>query len=572
MAVRRHGARAVGAAVLAWLAALAFLSAPPAVAAASAGQAFVPGQVLVRFEASADAAMRSAVRRDERAELARRLPVRGLQLLELPPGASVDSAVRRLEREDGVLYAEPNYYRSLRALPNEDPALLERLWGLHNIGQRTPGTSGRELAGSADADIDAPEAWDLTTGSPAVTVAVGDSGIAADHPDLAPNIGPGGYDFMTRREGVLEDRDPWFGHGTHVAGIIGARGNNGQFLVGVNWTVSLMPLAIGLSQTTAATWAESFAYAGARAARVYNGSFGMDKPARSELDALQAAAGTLFVFPADNGGGDKRGDNSDAVGDFPCKYPLPNVICVAASDRDDRLAPFSNYGPTTVHLAAPGVDVWSTVPPDRGAPMAVQSGTSMAAPHVAGVAALYLARYPYASVADVRNALLGGADRKPGLAGKLVTGGRVNAAGTLAIPPATPPPAPAPVVAAGGRSAPAADTSAPAGALRVRTRQRLRRVVARGLRGRADCSEPCRLTLTLRLDRRTARRLGLPVIVGRRQASAQTAGELGVRVRISRAAARRLTRLRRVRLVLHAEVADPAGNRTTLVRKLTLTR
>lgn len=348
----------------------------------AARMGFVPRQLLVRFRPGARAEASAALRTIE-AGLVRKLPLARLELVELRSGTPVRAAARALERRPEILYAEPNFVRRLRALPN-DPR-IDALWGLNNTGQTVQGTAGR-----ADADIDAPEAWDLTTGSGDVVVAVLDSGIAYDHPDLAENMwrNPGetgggkeangidddgngfvddsrGWDFAA---GVADnptppgDNDPYDeeGHGTHVAGTIGARGNNGIGVAGVNWSVSLMPVRVGEDGIiTSETMIGGATYARDMGADVANMSFGFGFGySQAEADAIAAAPGVLFVAATGN---DRR--NQDRRPDYPCSYPGRNLLCVAASDQRDRLARFSAFGRRSVDLAAPGRNTLSTVPP-----------------------------------------------------------------------------------------------------------------------------------------------------------------------------------------------------------------
>jgi subtilisin family serine protease len=242
------------------------------------------------------------------------------------------------------------------------------LWGLHQ---------------ASDADIDAPEAWRTETGDPGVIVAVVDTGVVYNHPELDDNIwvntadppgngdedGNGFVDDFRGWDFVGNDNDPrdLDGHGTHVSGTIGAEGNNAAGVAGVNWDVSLMALRAGDSSgLTAEDIAGSFLYACNKGAKVVNGSFGGFFPSVTILTALQAPAcqNTLFVFAAGN-----DASSNDDVPIYPCSFgapdpeaDLPNIICVAATDRNDELADFSNYGLASVDLAAPGVDVLSTAP------------------------------------------------------------------------------------------------------------------------------------------------------------------------------------------------------------------
>jgi len=462
----------------------------------SDASAAVPGELLVRFREDAGAGERSAARESVEATLEETLPVPGLQLVSVDSG-SVNEEAAELEANPEVLYAEPNYRRDLQRVPSDD--LFRFQWSLTNEGQEFaspgPGQPGRR--GTPDADIDAPEAWERTTGNASVKVAVIDSGVA-EHPDLAGNVwsnpdetkngadddGNGyvddvrGWDFTGPRgsEDGTTDDDPT-GHGTHVSGTVGAEGGNGRGVAGVNWDVSLMPLQAFDSQGASVTDViEAYDYARREGADVVNASFGAPGGSDAEREAIRRAPEVLFVAAAGNGGEDGKGDDNDGGGsvNYPCSYDLENILCVAASDENDLLASFSNFGRTSVDLAAPGVDVASTFEKVGGAndTFVYQSGTSMAAPHVAGAAALMLAAEPGLSVGDLRRRILEAVDPRPGLAAT-VTGGRLNldravagAAGSsqppassgAAPPPSatspapTPQPSPAPESGPGGGS------------------------------------------------------------------------------------------------------------------------
>lgn len=403
--------RGLGAAV-ATLALLAFLGAATP-AHASAPSSFVPGELLVRFDGSTTAPAREEVLADLDATVVERLPLSGLVRVRLEPGTSVAAAAAAFERRPEVRYAQPNHLYRIAATPN-DPA-FPSLWGMANIS--------------------APGAWDLTTGSDAVTVAVVDTGIDYTHADLQQNIwlnddpvdgvdndANGRVDDLRGWDFAFNDNNPADddGHGTHVAGTIGARGNNGLGVTGVNWGVKLMALkAADAGGNLEEAWiVQAFQYACANGARVINGSFGGPDFPQAMLDAINACPGALFVFAAGN-----EATNNDLVPAYPCNFVPLNVVCVAASGSTDNRASFSNFGVSSVDLAAPGVGILSTVPGGYD----VFDGTSMAAPHVAGVAALILSLNPFASSAAVRQALLTGVDVKPGLAGLVATGGRLNA-------------------------------------------------------------------------------------------------------------------------------------------------
>jgi subtilisin family serine protease len=298
---------------------------------------FVPGEVLVRFKPGVDRTGRAAVLQQTDTIRKQWLRLPGAELLQLPREASVESAVHELESRPEVLYAEPNFIYHATLTPN-DPRYGE-LWGLSQ---------------PSDADIDGPQAWDFTTGSSAVTVAVVDTGVAYDHPDLAPNMLPG-YDFVDNDSDPRDEN----GHGTHVAGTIGAAGNNGLGVTGVNWDVGLMPVRVldeGGSGTNDQV-TNGFAYAAANGAKVVNASLGGSFFSQAMKDAIDAAAGTLFVVAAGN-----AADDNDFIPTYPCNYASANLICVAATTQADDLASFSNYGLANVDLAAPGTEILSTWP------------------------------------------------------------------------------------------------------------------------------------------------------------------------------------------------------------------
>jgi subtilisin family serine protease len=567
---------------------------PPA---ASAQTEAAAGEVIVRFGAGADSSERADARRSVGAELERTLPVSGLELLVLPEGRSVSGSVGRLQDSPDVAYAEPNFYRGSGATPN-DPYFPD-LWGLQSVGQPVHGGFG-----APDADIDAPEAWDSTTGSANVIVAVVDSGIDQDHPDLRDNTWTNPGETGAGREsngrdddgnGRVDDWRGWDwvegdnspadanGHGTHVAGTIAARGNDGAGVAGVSWRTRLMALRVlgADGSGTVADIVSAYGYASRNGAAVVNASLGGSGLSRSEADAIAAARNTLFVVAAGNGGDDGVGDDNDAAPFYPCNHGASNLVCVAATGREDALARFSNFGTSSVDLAAPGTNVVSAQP---GGSYAFYSGTSMATPHVAGAAALVLAARPGARPTEVRQALLDGAERRPTLAGKLATGARLNARGALdGSPPQSPPvPVPAPdtpslppvnVPAPNDAGPPPGSGDAPDGAppvVSVAARaQRAGRVLRRGLRTTLRTSEPCRLTVQVRASARRGRAASL---VGTRSLALGSAGAVRLRVRVRRAPVRRLARRRRGALVVLVRAVDQSGNRRAIAKRVRLSR
>ena len=408
-------------------------------AAAAPSASAVPGEVLVGLRPGTGGRARAEAARRAGARIVGRAPAPGVMRLRVDAGGFA-AALADLRADPAVAWAEPNRYRRLAVAPN-DP-LFPQLWGLQNRGQTVNG-----LAGLPGADIDAVAAWDLVPSGPAPLVAVVDTGIALDHPDLTAGIAtnPGeqgdgresngvdddgnglvddwrGWDFV---DGDNDPSDP-DGHGTHVAGTLGARSGNGTGGSGVAGSARLLPLRVaGPHGASDADIAAAFAYAGRRGARVVNASLGGPGASTAIDVAMLAFPETLFVFPAGNAAHD-----NDVIPEYPCASAVPNAICVAATDQSDGLAAFSGFGATSVHLGAPGTNVLSTAP---GAvdPYRVATGTSVAAPHVAGTAALLLQAAPEASTAQVRDALLVGVDPLPALAGRTVTGGRLNALRSL---------------------------------------------------------------------------------------------------------------------------------------------
>ncbi len=504
--------------------------------------------VIVRFAPGADVRERGEARAAADVRRTTGLPLARTELVEPAPGVSAATAVRRLEREPDVLYAEPDAPRQASAVVPTD-ALFGSQWALRNTAQ---------FGGTPGADIDAPDAWEITTGDRSVRVAVIDTGLDLTHPDLAANVwsnpderpgngvdddGDGYVDDVSGWDWVQGDATPTdgHGHGTHVGGIIGAVGNNATGVAGIAWQSSLMALRVLDAQGsgTVADAVRAYAYAARAGARVANLSFGGAESSRAERDALAAASGVLFVAAAGNGGADV--DDNDAVPEYPCEYDLPNVVCVAASGTGDALTSYSNFGRTSVDLAAPGDQILSTWP---GGGDKYLSGTSMAAPQVTGVAALALSVAPALTVAQLRAVLLGSVDRPPALACRVATSGRLDAAQAVRAAAGVAAGAPAPGVAepcpAGGpaasaapaAAAPAAPDPAPAatpapapapapatvltGAPRPLglTLTAPRAIRAATLRGgglplHVGCTEACRLTVALTLDARTAGRLGL---------------------------------------------------------------
>lgn len=422
---------------------------PPA---ASCGQApYKEGELLVKFKPGLSAQASAAAHATIGSQVKKRFKRTGIRLLKLKGGITTREALELFEHNPDVEYAEPNYKRyALDLFPNE-PQFVE-LWGLHNTGQ---------MSGTPDADIDAPEAWQITTGSDDVIVAVMDTGVDYSHVDLSENMwtndvefnglpgvdddGNGYVDDIYGIDAYSDDTDPLDedNHGTHCSGTIGAVGNNGIGVAGVAWNVRIMALRfIGFGGGFTGDAIECLEYAimmkedFGHNVRVVNASFGGSEYSQAEYDAIRAAADADILFVASAG---NHSVDNDAQGHYPCGYDLPNIVSVAATDRKDSLLYFddplftgSNWGAKTVDLAAPGQAILSC---KRSDSYGYMSGTSMAAAHVSGLAALILAANPGYTWDQVNFNILFTVDSAAGLDGLVLTGGRINANNALSCNP-----------------------------------------------------------------------------------------------------------------------------------------
>ena len=404
---------------------------------AGATKKYVEGELLVKYQnglASADSLFANTL---SGATVVQTFPDIGWQLVKLPAGVSVEQALSQYSSLAGVENAQPNYIYKLTANPND--AQFSQLYGM--------------------AKINAPAAWETTTGSPNVVVAIIDTGIRYTHEDLAANMwknageiagngmdddGNGYVDDVYGWDFFYNDSDPWDenSHGTHVAGTVGAVGNNAVGVAGVNWNVRLMAIKIYNNTgfgSTSAMLVNAYNYVRMMKTRgvnirVTSNSYGgcdeacgYDQATKDAIDRL-GESDVLNVFAAGN-----DGRNVETTPFYPASYTSPQILSVAASDQNDNRGSFSNFGATSVDVAAPGVNILSTVNASNSA-YATFTGTSMAAPHVSGAAALLAAANPSLSAASLKATLMNSVDVLSQWNGVVKTGGRINAARAIQQP------------------------------------------------------------------------------------------------------------------------------------------
>jgi large repetitive protein len=371
-----------------------------------------------------------------------------LQVLQLPAESTVAAVIITYQASGLVEYAEPDLVVRALAAPNDRYFTDNSLWGLHNTGQ---------FGGKPDGDIDAPEAWDILHDPGNVIVAVIDTGIRATHEDLAANLwinpGESGFDSVgldKRSNGKDDDGNGYVddvnginailglgtpiddhGHGTHVAGIIGAVGNNGVGVVGIAWRAQLMALKFlnTFADGSISDALECIDYARRKGAKIINASWGWYGENSAALrDAIRTAGNAGIIFVAATG---NNSNNNDTNPLYPASFDLDNILAVAATTRADQIADWSNFGPTRVHLGAPGEEILSCGHTNDSA-YRHWIGTSMAAPHVVGACALLRSQHPSDSHVQIIHRLLSATDPLPSLTGKCVSGGRLNLQRALA--------------------------------------------------------------------------------------------------------------------------------------------
>jgi thermitase len=443
--------------------------------------ASVAGEILVQFADTVTPAARDAARGAVQGRQLEAIQTRAmiregagtLERVSIGKGLSIDRAIAAISARPGVLFAEPNWILRPSATSN-DPAYSTtgQLWGMYGDDQPTAvGPAGTTNAFGSQAE----KAWDAgLTGSRSVVVGIVDEGFQIDHPDLAANVWVNPYDapdgIDNDGNGYVDDVNGWDfasndktvydgaedDHGTHVAGTIGGVGGNGTGVAGVNWAVTMISTKfLGPSGGTLANAVKALDYLTDLKTRhgvaivASNNSWGGGGYSSALHSAIirGANAGILFVSAAGNGGTDGVGDSNDSIANYPSNYSTLQgttttkaasyeaVIAVAALTSDGSLASYSNYGATTVDIAAPGTGIYSTLP---GGGYGTYSGTSMATPHVTGSVALYAAAYPNATATQVRQTILGTARPTSSLTGKVATGGRLDVGALVQKAPPVP--------------------------------------------------------------------------------------------------------------------------------------
>jgi len=437
-------------------------------ARAQGGPEFVPDEVLVKFRPGTAAVDKAAARGRANAigaevittPLMRQLGEGDIELVRLPAGMPVANAMARLKGHFAVEYAEPNWIYRHDATSDDTYYKNGSLWGMYSADTSiSPGTAANAYGSGAEA------AWNNTnkdkTNCGSVYVGIIDEGYMYTHEDLAANAGknPGevagngvddegngyvddvyGWDFDGSNSSVFDGSGD--DHGTHVAGTIGGVGGNGKGVAGVCWSVKLLSAKfLGNRGGTTDNAIKAVDYFTDLKTRhginlvATNNSWGGGGFSQGLYDAIERAstAGILFIAAAGNGGSDGVGDNNDSTPHYPSSYTNANIIAVASITSSGAKSGFSNYGVTSVDLGAPGSGIYSTLPKSsKGKVVSAYgsySGTSMATPHVTGAAALYAASHPGASASQIKGAILGSAVATSSLAGKCVTGGRLNVSG-----------------------------------------------------------------------------------------------------------------------------------------------
>ncbi|OFZ28513.1 MAG: subtilase [Bdellovibrionales bacterium RIFCSPHIGHO2_01_FULL_40_29] len=407
----------------------------------------VPGEYVVRLKPGISMSSNKILSQALGAYVKSTIPSQNIVVVKRPVFEIEKSAVKALAVNDIVEVVEPNYIYRASKTPN-DP-LYGQLWGLSNKGQ----ADSEGTLGTAGVDIDVEKAWDIETGNKKKIIAVIDTGVDFTHPDLIENLWTNeveaagvegvdddnngviddihGYNAITNSGNASDDH----GHGSHCAGTIGAKGDDAKGIVGVNWDTQIMAVKFldGAGSGSLEDAIKAIDYATKMGAHVLSNSWGGGGLSQTLLEAIQRshAAGTIFIAAAGN-----DSNNNDTTDTFPANYAVENIISVAAINNVGGKASFSNYGKRTVHMGAPGVNIYSST----GGNYDSWSGTSMATPHVSGVAGLVWAHEPELTALELKARLIATVTPVAGLRGKTRTGGIVNAYNALTNTVAPPDP------------------------------------------------------------------------------------------------------------------------------------
>jgi subtilisin family serine protease len=416
-----------------WMALLFSIFVPSVLKAAQ--PEYVEGRILIKPKPGRAAAISTLHSKHQTRVLGRFDNFGGIQVVELPAGVTVPEMVEKYQASGEVEFAEPDHIVHLAVAPNETAYTNGNLWHLNNLLH--PG-----------ADIHAAAGWDTTNSATNIIVAIVDTGIRYTHQDLLGNMWTNSGEFIgndsdndgdgikTNLFGINAANYPtltgdpmdFFGHGTEVAGVIGALGNNGVGVCGVAWGVKLMACKFLEGESGSISGAAvCIDFARTNGAKIINLSFNTTSSNKTLFTAITncRAAGIIVVAAAGN-----LHMNNDRVATYPANFKLDNIVSVAATAQDDTLPYFSNYGATNVDLAAPGTNIYSTSA-DSDSSYAYADGTSFSAPCVAGAVALMWARFPDYNYHQIINRLLWTTDPLPSLTGKCITGGRLNLARAL---------------------------------------------------------------------------------------------------------------------------------------------
>lgn len=405
--------------------------------ASAAASKYVAGEVLVKFKPGAGTQERMAAMaaRGHSVVAGRNRP--GWAQVKVGAGQTMEVALAAYRNDPTVEYVQPNYLYRAAAVPN-DPQ-YGQLWALKNNGQAVTTGTFAPNAGTPGDDMNIEPAWDHIADCGNVVVAVLDSGVNYSHEDLAASMWNGGSSFPNHGHDFVDDDDDPMdrnGHGTHLAGVIGAAGNNSAGVVGVCQNASIMAVRVldAAGSVTTATALEGIRFAVAHGAKVINMSFSGDGPFdRLFSDAVTDAqnADVVVVVVA----GNEANDNDAALGArYPCNFTQPNLVCVAALDQNFALASFSNWGAASVDVGAPGTNILSTWAGavSNNASYNTLSGTSMASPGVAGLATMLRAYNPQYTSIDTVNAIRNAGRSVPALVGRTTTGKAVDVMSSLA--------------------------------------------------------------------------------------------------------------------------------------------